>query len=281
VQTLDDEFTSDGSINTSNWNYGFSQDAACIAAGCTEGTQCASSRCNDDFNFAHDSLSSSGLLQIPSSDNGTGEDTGFDFGGEGMLNGAGKVFQRYGYWEFSIKLPPDNAAASGMGGGAWFLPQGSRNLIQNGSDCADGNTNGHDEIDLEEQAVGPTGLLGNGSQFSVQTSVYDCGSGDSNGNAEFRVVMSANGTDLTAGFHKYGMNWVNDGTANGTVSFYLDGVQQGTSYQLSSNSVTWASGIYPQVQQVYCYEGLLGSGPCTSDGTTGLQTQYVRVWQAE
>jgi hypothetical protein len=94
-------------------------------------------------------------------------------------------------------------------------------------------------------------------------------------------VFEHNNQDLSAAFHVYGLGWTNDGSPNGTMCFYLDGVQQGC-HQLSAASQGWKHGIFLLQQAVVCYPGsILGGGPCTSNETEGLQTDYVRAWQAQ
>jgi hypothetical protein len=77
------------------------------------------------------------------------------------------------------------------------------------------------------------------------------------------------------------MDWVNDGTSNGTIYFYLDGVQQGQ-YTLGTQGQLWKNGIYILQYDTYCYYGgILGGGACTGNGTEPLDIDYIRVWQAE
>jgi hypothetical protein len=79
----------------------------------------------------------------------------------------------------------------------------------------------------------------------------------------------------------YGLKWVNDGTSNGTMTFYLDAVQQGGPYTLSAVSAGWQSGLLVLITDVPCGNGIFASWPCAANGTVPLQTNYVRVWQAQ
>jgi hypothetical protein len=279
VNTLDEEFN-ESAVNTGLWNYGFSNEPDCTSLGCQEGVVCTATTagalgCNDDFNFTHDSVSGDLLLQYPNA-NDLSPDSQSNYGGMGGLNSIGKFSQRYGYFEWEGQLP--GSGSSGNWPAYWAMPESSGG---SSADCTN-DVGGHneDEVDVMEDAMGGSGVTGQGSNYAVQTSIYDCGSGDVNGVPDYRIDM-ANGQDLTAGPHVYGLKWVNDGTANGTMTFYLDGVQQGGLYTLSAVSTGWQSGLMVLITDVPCANGIFASGPCTADDTVPLRTNYVRVWQAQ
>ncbi|HVB80559.1 MAG TPA: hypothetical protein VNE82_11530 [Candidatus Binataceae bacterium] len=279
VTTLDDEFT-ESAVNSALWNYGFSNDALCRNAGCTEGVECSSARCNDDFNFENDSISGGLLNQIPIKHIGTGET---NYGGMAGINTSTKFVQRYGYFEWRGELPSSNTSSSGNWPAYWMLPEvhsdspgtptkRTTNCGQVGN--AAGTPDGHnEEVDLMEDGMGGKGLIGTGSAYSVQATISDYCS------LEWQVDMY-NGQDLTATMHTYGLSWVRDGTPEGTMCVYLDGRSFGC-HPLDSSSLEWRSGIYLLTQMVYCApNGILGAGPCTAKSTEALKTDYVRVWQA-
>ena len=86
------------------------------------------------------------------------------------------------------------------------------------------------------------------------------------------------GPNLAADFHQYGLLWVNDGSAHGTMSLWFDGVQQG-SYTLDSRSMLWDDGIYLINQMVPCTT--YKTPPCASSGNDPMQIDYVRAYQAQ
>jgi hypothetical protein len=186
-------------------------------------------------------------------------------GGSANINSATKFVQHYGYWEYSVKWPPNVPGASGEDHDFW--------LALDGTDS--GCNNGIDQINMDENSNGGNGVAGTGSQYSDQLSVSDC---TSNGIPNY-IVFGHTGADFSAGFHTFGMSWLPKGTKNGIITFYIDGIQQGQ-YQLSNTGNAWANGLYTIVSNSYCAAGgILGGGPCTGDGTHPTQVKYVRVWQ--
>jgi beta-glucanase (GH16 family) len=149
----------------------------------------------------------------------------------------------YGYVEARIKMAPGN----GMWSAFWMLP----------TPYADGTIHDDDgELDVVE-FVGPEPTVGNAAAHR----------GGVNHVHDYDL-----GTDLTQGFHTYGLDWEPD-----HLTWYVDGNVVFT---------TTDTAVIPTVAEYLILNlsvGVAGSWPGTPDATTSfptsMQVDYVHVWQ--
>lgn len=94
-------------------------------------------------------------------------------------------------------------------------------------------------------------------------------------NRSLQFFSDVNLGDITTSFHQYGLLWVNDATAHGSVSVYVDGVLQTGPYALLSPA--FDSGMYFDVYWNPCVgcEGSTGTDP---QGST-MQFDWIRAYQ--
>jgi hypothetical protein len=160
---------------------------------------------------------------------------------------SGGFVQRFGYFVYDAKLPT----------------------------CAS------NEFDLESfardtWAGGQYGELGwvSGVNAGCNYSALRPYEGDQNHSFHF---ISANnpGVDITQAFHQYGLLWVNDGSAHGSVTVYFDGTAMTSPYQLVSPA--WDNGLFFDVYWDPCVgcEGGTGVSPM---GST-MQFDWIRAYQ--
>ena len=155
----------------------------------------------------------------------------------GLINTASEFEYRYGYTEITAQIP----AGKGLWPAYWLRWADSGRAT---------------EIDIFE-------ILGQSPNFLNSTVHWNDGTGD-----YMDKTVRSTVTDLSAGFHTYGMNWTES-----FVTFYLDGVQLG---QMKTPAVMTTS--------MYIIANLaLGGWPGLPDATTPfpaeLKIDYIRVWQ--
>jgi len=96
--------------------------------------------------------------------------------------------------------------------------------------------------------------------------------------------------DLANEYHDYGLLWRDNGTRNGTMQPYFDGIPQGTPYQLSDTSPFWEKGIYIILQATACHTqadnvpvGAWNYETCKCDSTSSINNpmfiDYVKVYK--
>ena len=158
--------------------------------------------------------------------------------------------QRYGYFEIRIKNPSQNP---GITQGAWWFPTGKASFPLG---CGSGgNDSGNEEMDIDE--------LINWSDFRVHTAIHDRCYNQTN-----RWITP--GPNLSAGFHNYGLLWLDNHSAQGTFSVYVDGRKQYGPVQLDASSRLWANGIF----------AMLDIASRNTDMNNPLLFDWYRVYQA-
>jgi beta-glucanase (GH16 family) len=150
----------------------------------------------------------------------------------GIITTQGTFAQQYGYFEAGIETP----AGQGLWPAFWLLPA---------------NGQWPPELDVMEQVDNTVG--GNTTSFSTVHSTVVA-------NASFGAVIP---TDLTSGFHTYGMNW----TAS-TITFYVDGQQ-------IFQTATPADDKQPMYMLLNLAVG--GTWPGSPDATTDFSTAQMKV----
>ncbi len=238
--TFDDEFNG-SSLDAAKWNYGWSGLPWCSTANCTPA-------------IAGNSVANGVLSQTvdPSS---TRNQT--------AINTAGHFSQRFGYFVWRSKLPTNvNGEGDHLWPADWFTAIGKTGFP---GGCQDGN----EEMDLLEVLGLPRGVA-----TQVTATIHDyCANA-------YHVNYPNTGINLAAGFHDYGLLWVNDGSPHGTMSIYFDGTKYG-SHTLDARAVLWDNGVQLIVQMQPCY-GASGLGPCPGSASSNnpFQTDFVRAYQA-
>lgn len=160
---------------------------------------------------------------------------------------SGGFVQRYGYFVYNAKLP----------------------------------TCGSNEFDLEAfardtWAGGQYGELGWASGVSPGCHYSALRPYEGDQNHSFHFITAGNpGIDITAAFHQYGLLWVNDASAHGSVTVYFDGVAMTSPYQLVSPA--WDNGLFFDIYWDPCVgcEGGTGVDPM---GST-MQFDWIRAYQ--
>jgi Glycosyl hydrolases family 16 len=191
----------------------------------------------------------------------------------GLTEGAAKFSQRYGYFEWCLKLPHDEVGeGDGLWPAVWALPIGKQAFPADPSkkNCREGN----EEVDVAEA------VLGVGNMHQVHFSVHDyCY------NSYSIAIPRSPGPDLSQSFHRYGVLWRNDGSPEGSMQAYFDGVPQGSPYVLDSRSKLWAKGIYLLNQLIPCPDQnkpFFNGSPCTAktSDTDPLEITSVTAYTA-
>lgn len=192
---------------------------------------------------------------------------------------VGKFYQRYGYFEWRMKLPTD---AAGEGDGHyvtnWAVPVNKTGFPDStGNPCTvtDPDT-GNEEIDLTE-----TQLATGSAMNSVVARIHDC-----NFNEYSQALPASSVGNLSSAFHNYGFYWAKDASLHGTFYLYFDGAQQGSSHQLDANSAKWDRGLIflNQTRPCWVANGVLDNGtPCdaTSSSNNPWYIAYFRAWQLQ
>jgi beta-glucanase (GH16 family) len=215
--TFDDEFNGTA-VDTTKWNgqYG-------------GGLQwCNSGQCPQNYSNV---VEGGGIVQIsPGSSTGPAAN-GLNTGG--LTAATAKFSQRYGYWSVSAKNPPygeyDGAAL-------WLFPIG-KSAFPNG--CTEGN----EEIDMAEgynlNCPGPNCI----PNIATDPSHMSFSFHDFCFNNQYSFLFPGN-VDTSAGFHTYGLQWHNDGSAHGSFIPFFDGTQLANAIPTDPNSNLWDNGAY-------------------------------------
>jgi Glycosyl hydrolases family 16 len=257
--TFDDEF-SGNSVDTSEWNGTYANLQWCSGESFPE--SCLQNY--DGLRELHGVLALHGLItnRRTFANRRAAMNTG------GLTAATAKFSQRYGYFEWRLKLPHDqDGEGDGLWPGAWALPIGKAAF---GPLCTEGN----EEVDVAEA------VLGTRNMRQVHFTVHDyCR------NAYSIAIPRIPGEDLSRDFHRYGLLWRNDGSAHGSVRAYFDGVPQGRPLVLDIRSKLWDNGIYLLNQLIPCpndNKPFFGGSPCTAKTSDAdpLEIDYVRVYTA-
>ncbi|MFA6097657.1 MAG: DUF2961 domain-containing protein [Candidatus Paceibacterota bacterium] len=195
-----------------------------------------------------------------------------------------KFSQRFGYFEAKIKFPTN---ASGEGNGYWLsywaLPVGKTCA---GGRCSAANTdngiNQFEEVDILEHWYPATGLTRTKLNFHDLTFNQKRTDGITAIGFNYPTTTVGN---LSADFHRYGLYWRDDGTGallpdgthQGSMQVYFDGVPQGTPWPVRSLNY-WQDGIAPILQVIPC----TSSDPATCRTSTvsnPLIFDYVKVYK--
>lgn len=189
---------------------------------------------------------------------------------------VGKFSQRYGYFEWSMKLPTDNAhEGDGHYLTNWMVPVTKTSFpASTGNPCGAGQPDtGNEEVDLDET------ILAINNMTNVYAAIHDCNFGEYIQNLPVTSVGN-----LSQAFHRYGLYWANDGTPHGTMSVYFDGVKQGASHVLDANSAKWDSGLIFLNQTSACPPGNVpfdNGVACNASSSSNNPwfIDYFRAWQ--
>jgi Carbohydrate binding module (family 6)/Glycosyl hydrolases family 16 len=240
-----------GPVNTSKWNGG----AGGLTTWCDDqggGTYIFAENPDNECGQYYDGLSLSstkGLMMQSAGAPSAAIQTGGGSAGDTLFS------QKYGYWEASFEVP---SASDGDGG------------VANHSDfwmhAAPLATSWLPEFDIGER---PTW----NSTYAAANNVISFSIDDANGNSTGGYFSASGSPDLSAGFHKYGLLWSNDGSGPyGSMQIYLDGVPLLSSpWVLSSSNTNLANGIF-----IFLSVDNNGIG-----NAEPFNVQYVRVWQAQ
>jgi hypothetical protein len=163
--------------------------------------------------------------------------------------------QRYGYFVYNIKLPT----------------------------CSSG------EYDVEffgrDNWTGGGLPVGKYAEMAIASGKSECNYRNlrpyqADGNAGFSFMSDPDvGADVTLGFHQYGLLWVNDGSAHGSVTMYFDGVPFSGPVQLLSAG--WDVGLFFDLYWSPEQAGntLGGSNGVPIPPGTVMQVDWVRAYQ--
>jgi beta-glucanase (GH16 family) len=189
----------------------------------------------------------------------------------GLNAAAAKFSQRYGYFEWRLKLPHDHdGEGDGLWPGVWALPIGKESFAFKGQ-CHEGN----EEVDVVEAVLGTRNLR------RVHFSIFDYCS-----ELHSIAIPTRGREDLSEGFHRYGLLWIKDDSAHGSMQAYFDGVPQGKPYTLDPRSKLWDNGVYLLNQLIPCpgdqNQPFWGGSPCTAKTSDNdpLEIDYVRAYAA-
>jgi len=275
VVRVRDNFAQDTSINTSLWNgaigggnplchpsgslcgYFSSPEVDCLGFAGNAGNECAQDYNNESIR--------NGALAVMSRQSAPGDNNYFDNQWAGLQN-FGKFSQTFGYYEWVAKLPTDNAGeGDGLHTDLWCTANDRAEL---------GPANAANvEVDVNERVLGPNDR--NYGWF---------GTWDGATQSESLAYGAANGADLSAAYHTYGVYWRNDGKgAFGSMQLYMDGQPRGI--QAPLNNPNWGSGLY-------CFAGWMqeqvtgawGGGVNVDSHTSNNDPLFVQrftVWQAQ
>jgi Glycosyl hydrolases family 16 len=254
--TFDDEF-SGTSVDTAKWNGGAANLQWC--GGKRPGT------CPQDY----DGLTVSGgilFLQGTITNYSTFTNHRAQMNTGGLTADSAKFSQRYGYFEWRIKLPHDN---SGEGDGFWpavlAFPIGKSRFP---GGCQEGN----EEVDVAENVLGSTNTR------QVHFTVNDYCQNQFTMAIPYPFVGN-----LSDAFHLYGLLWKNDGSTHGLMQAYFDGMPQGSPYVLDARANLWDAGVYLVNQIIPCPNGnqpFFGGAQCSASTSNRnpMQIDYVRVY---
>jgi Glycosyl hydrolases family 16 len=283
--TFDDEFSTDGGINTGIWNgaagggnplchpggttdCGWTSNPTSIAdcigfAGNEGGDECAEIYGGTLNGIGFGVGINGGVgLAVQAATQGSPDSDYFGNAWAGVQN-YGKFSQVYGFYEWSAKLPTD---VSGEGDG-WhtdlWCTANQRTTLQQGDQSIEFDVNEH---------VGGTGNR-NWSNFTVWDS----------GNPSTTGYGVPGGGNLDDAFHTYGLYWRNDGSgAFGSMQLYVDG--SAASGTVPVNDPLWGGGVYCfggwMQQTTNPFQGGSGVDGSTSNNNP-LLVQYFRAWQAQ
>lgn len=164
--------------------------------------------------------------------------------------------QRYGYFAYNIKLPTC--------AGAEF----------------DVEFFGRDNWTYDSRAAGAYAELGVASGQNV-CNYRTLRPYEGYGSGQFSFMSSPDvGVDVTLAYHQYGVNWVNDGSAHGSVTMYFDGVAFSGPIQLISPG--WDVGMFFDLYwSPILPGGALGGSNGTPDGGSIMQVDWIRAYQAQ
>ena len=275
VVTFGDNFAQDSAINTTIWNGGvgggnpfFHASGSLCGYFATPEDDCLGFAGNEGNegaqNYANEKLKN-GALAVQSIQSAPGDNNYFDNQWAGLQN-YGKFSQVYGYFEWVAKLPTDNnGEGDGLHTDLWCTVNG-RSVL--GSDVSSGV-----EADVNERVGGP------GNPNYAWFSIFD-GTTES----ESLAYGAADGSDLSAAYHTYGLYWRNDGRgAFGSMQLYMDGVARGTPAAI--NNPLWGGGAYcfggwMQEQTTGAWGGGVNLGSTTSSNNP-LYVRRFTVWKGE
>jgi hypothetical protein len=278
VVTFNDNFAQDAAVNTSIWNgavgggnpfchpdgslcgYSSTPIVDCLGFAGNEGDECAQNFGGSGYG---DTIRNGTGLVVQDHNSAPGDNNYFDNEWAGIQN-YGKFSQEFGYFEWVAKLPTDNAGeGDGLHTDLWCTPNG-RSVL--GANVPTGV-----EADVNEK-VG-----GTGNRDYTWFTIWDGVSAATN----FSYGV-ADGSDLSAAYHTYGLYWRNDGSgAYGSMQLYVDGAPQGSPAPI--NNSLWGGGIY-------CFGGFMQEsdgwgGGNSLDSTTSdndpLYVQRFTVWKGE
>jgi hypothetical protein len=176
-----------------------------------------------------------------------------------------KFSQRFGYWEWRMKLPHDvKGEGNGLHPTIWLWPIGLDFAPPCGPDHGG-------EIDVTESVIGPN------SQDHTFFTVHD--SCDGSGDTSF--PYPAKGTANLSDWHTYALYWRDD-DSQGSLQPYFDGVPQGNPVTIKF-STAWQNGAYAILQMDPCTGAAFDDG-VTCDASTDHKSnpwmiQYMRVWK--
>jgi beta-glucanase (GH16 family) len=158
----------------------------------------------------------------------------------GLVDTWSSFSQRYGWFEARIRIPK----GAGLWPAFWTLQRNP------GGGCG----NGPGELDIMEILANPIGAR-NGEDASLLFQVVH----DSAGGQQMNWTRSS---DLSAGFHVYGMEW-----RAGYIDFYLDGVR--------THRYT---GPMPSGSMYVLLNLAVGGWPGPSDSSTGSPSEMLVDW---
>jgi hypothetical protein len=284
VLTFDDEFNTDGSLNTSLWNGGGGVPSGDSPVFCTAGGLAGlgyGAPCPDEYygtlgTAPYETLNPGTGAQVQAKIQNNETQTYW-----AELQSHGLATQKYGYWEIDAKMPHDNA---GEGDGAhpdiWLTNPCRTSFQPNVFEACTPVEVDVAENFLSTQACathaahpsvweGNTNLLGGNN--GANTPTYDAG-------------------DLSAAFHAYGAQWAPPGAngstgSQGSWQIFFDG--NASSRPVGVNDPSWANGVYTLFGEEFVTAGSPLFGWCGTPATANtsnndpMTVKYVRIWQAQ
>ncbi|VVB56342.1 Glycosyl hydrolases family 16 [uncultured archaeon] len=261
--TFFDDFNG-STIDTTKWRGGYSH-----LQFCNNGT------CPDQYSGV---TVSNGVLELQGK--AIPPDYSFKYANRAMIHTGGlntndaKFSQKYGYFEISMKTPYNsNGESNGAWIAFWALPIGK---TDNSHQLPPGVQ--HEEVDIMEKIMGRHNM--DYTTFNLQDYV--------NNEHGLKYPITRVGS-LSNAFHKYGLYWRDDGSADGTMQLFFDGIPQGNEFKLNdkpnANSPYWKNGIYLILQVIPCprinKSPWAGGESCSSLTTNNspLIIDYVRVYK--
>ena len=150
----------------------------------------------------------------------------------GGINSYGKFQQRYGYFSARVKNPTSMPFEFA---GLWAF------AVAHGPPPPLPCNEGFEEYDMDDAGTNIPGT----STFATVLSFHDyCYNGPLVNGGDGTIAFPNNGTDLSAGYHVYGWQWRNDGSAHGAFQGFMDGHPIGAPMPTDPRSMQWDSGIY-------------------------------------